>query len=381
MTSPGTAPRATPGDLGLHAALHPGAWWLWALGLAAAAGRTTNPLLLGLLVAVAGYVVAVRRTHAPWSGAFNVFLRLALLVVALRTAFHILLGGVEGPTTLVHLPEVRLPEWAQAIRLGGPVSAEGLTSTLYEGLRLGTVLVCVGAANALANPKRMLRCLPGALYEVSVAVVVAMSTAPQLVSSAGRIRRARALRGNPRRGVRGLRDVLAPVLTDALDRSLELAASMDARGYGRTAQVPVAQRRGTAVLLLGGLLGVCVGLFVLLGSLGGASGTAGPVLLAVGLLAAAAGLVLGGRRVPRSRYRPDPWRAREWAVVAAGAAPLLGILAAEALAPGALVPPTFPVGVPSLPWPAALGALAALAPALVAPPPARTALRAEPALT
>ena len=27
--------------------LHPGAWWLWALGLATAASRTTNPLLLG----------------------------------------------------------------------------------------------------------------------------------------------------------------------------------------------------------------------------------------------------------------------------------------------------------------------------------------------
>ncbi len=29
--------------------LHPGAWWVWALGLAAAASRTTNPLLLCLL--------------------------------------------------------------------------------------------------------------------------------------------------------------------------------------------------------------------------------------------------------------------------------------------------------------------------------------------
>ena len=29
------------------------AWWVWALGLATAASRTTNPLLLGLIVAVA----------------------------------------------------------------------------------------------------------------------------------------------------------------------------------------------------------------------------------------------------------------------------------------------------------------------------------------
>ena len=40
--------------------LHPGAWWLWALGLATAASRTTNPLLLGLILAVVAYVVACR---------------------------------------------------------------------------------------------------------------------------------------------------------------------------------------------------------------------------------------------------------------------------------------------------------------------------------
>ena len=48
--------------------LHPGAWWLWALGLAAAATRTTNPLLLGLIVAVAAYVVAARRPTRPGRG-------------------------------------------------------------------------------------------------------------------------------------------------------------------------------------------------------------------------------------------------------------------------------------------------------------------------
>ncbi len=31
--------------------LHPVAWWVWAVGLAAAATLTTNPLLLVLLVA------------------------------------------------------------------------------------------------------------------------------------------------------------------------------------------------------------------------------------------------------------------------------------------------------------------------------------------
>ena len=40
--------------------LHPVAWWGWALGLAAAASFTTNPVLLLLIVGVAATAVALR---------------------------------------------------------------------------------------------------------------------------------------------------------------------------------------------------------------------------------------------------------------------------------------------------------------------------------
>lgn len=46
-------------------ALHPGAWWVWALGLAAAASRTSNPLVLVLIVSAAAAVVRARRPVAP----------------------------------------------------------------------------------------------------------------------------------------------------------------------------------------------------------------------------------------------------------------------------------------------------------------------------
>ena len=49
------------------APLHPAAWWLWAILLAAAAARTTNPLCLGLILAVAGWVVVARRPQSTWA--------------------------------------------------------------------------------------------------------------------------------------------------------------------------------------------------------------------------------------------------------------------------------------------------------------------------
>lgn len=348
-------------------ALHAGAWWLWALGMATAASRTTNPLLLLLLVAVTGYVVAARRTDAPWARAYGTFLKLGLLVLAIRLVFAIVLGSpIPGTHILFTLPEVPLPDWAQGVRLGGQVSAEGLLFALYDGMRLATLLICVGAANALANPARLLKSLPGALYEVGVAVVVAMTFAPHLVADVSRLRAARRLRGRSDKGVRAFLQVALPVLEGALERSVALAAAMDARGYGRTAHVPRSVRLTTNVLTLGGLLGVCAGTYGLLAAEGAVFGL--PLLL-LGLVAALAGLRLGGRRAVRTRYRPDRWGVRAWLVAASGAAVAAAMLWGAVSDPNALNPPAVPLAAPELPlWPAA-ATLLGLLPAVVAPVP------------
>ncbi|WP_229845155.1 energy-coupling factor transporter transmembrane component T [Streptomyces cinnamoneus] len=346
-------------------ALHAGAWWVWALGLATAASRTTNVLLLAMLVGVAGYVVAARRTDAPWARSYGVFLKLGLVVIGIRLAFAVVLGSpIPGTHTVLTLPEVPLPHWAQGVRLGGRVTAEGLLFAFCDGLKLATLLVCVGAANALANPARLLKSLPGALYEAGVAVVVAMTFAPHLVADVQRLRAARRLRGRPDRGLKALLQVGLPVLEGALERSVALAAAMDARGYGRTARVPRAVRHTTSALTLGGLLGVCAGTYGLLADAGGGYGMP---LLGAGLAAALAGLRLGGRRSVRTRYRPDRWGVRAWLVSASGAAVAALMIWAGTYAPGALHPPAVPLGAPELPvWPA-VSVLVGLLPAFVAP--------------
>ncbi|GHE91659.1 energy-coupling factor transporter transmembrane protein EcfT [Streptomyces griseoluteus] len=345
--------------------LHPGAWWLWSLGLGTAATRTTNPLLLALLTAVAGHVVAVHRSSAPWARSYTAFAKLAVAVLLIRLAFTAVLGSpVPGTHVLFTLPEIPLPAWAQGIRLGGPVSAEALLFSGYNGLKLAALLVCVGAANALASPAKLLKSLPGALYEAGVAVVVALTFAPHLIADVQRLRAARRLRGRPDRGLRGLFQVGLPVLEGALERSVALAAAMDARGYGRTAEVPAPVRRTTTALTLGGLLGVCAGTYGLLTAEGGVYGM--PVLLA-GALAALAGLRLGGRRSPRTRYRPAPWGVRAWLVAGSGAAVAALLALASVRDPGALHPGVVPLAAPALPlWPAA-AILLGLLPVLVVP--------------
>ncbi|GAB3594972.1 CbiQ family ECF transporter T component [Angustibacter peucedani] len=355
--------------------LHPAAWWLWALGLAVAVSTTTNPLLLALGVAVSALVVVSRRGDDPWSRAYRLYLLLGLAIVVLRLLLHVVVGLKVGTHLLVDLPRADLPSWAAGIQLGGPLYLEGLLFAAVQGLRLAAIIACIGAANALANPKRLLRTLPGALHEVGVAVVVSVTVAPQLAESVLRVRRARRLRGDAARGIRSVARVALPVLQDTLDRSLLLAAAMDSRGYGRLEHVSAAARRTTSALVLTGLLGGCVGTYGLLDTSSPAA-LGVPVLLA-GLALACAGLVLGGRRVERSTYRPDPWRAPEWATAACGVVAAATLLVSARTDPEGAVLPLSPLGPPSLPLLAVVGLLVAALPAVLAPAPPRPAVPRE----
>jgi energy-coupling factor transport system permease protein len=361
--------------------LHPIAWWTWAVGLAVAASRTTNPLLLALILAVVGLVVTARRTDAPWARGFKYYLALALTVVAIRVVLRTVFASGTGPTdhVLFRLPELPLPSWISGVHIGGAVSLQATLAASTDGLRLGCLLCCIGAANALANPKRALRILPGALYELGVAVVVAISVAPQLVESVQRVRKARQLRGGRVRGMRSLRSIAIPVLDDALERSLQLAASMDSRGYGRTGTATPRSRRVTATLMLAGMFGLCVGATGLLDA--SAPAALGLPMLLLGSALCCVGIAIGGRRVKRTRYRPDPWRAPEWVVALSGVVPAVVLASGVGFDRLQLNPTYYPLAWPSLPPVAVIAILAAALAGIAAPPPpqsrdlARTSVR------
>jgi len=345
---------------------HPLAWWVWALGLAAAASRTTNPLLLLLIVAAAAFVVAARRPMTTWARGFRAYLIFGLVIVAIRTLFHVVLGGGYGETVLVWLPEIVLPDWTAGIRIGGAVTAEGLASAVYDGMRLATLLVCVGAAVTLADPRRLLKSLPGALYEAGLVVIVAVSMAPALIESAVRIRRARQLRGGSASGLRAFRSIAMPVLDQALGRAIALAAAMDARGYGRIGALTVRARRTSAALLLSGLLGLCLAAYGLLD--GATPGSVAVPALVVGVTASVIGLVIGSRRMVRSRYRPDRFDLRSTLVAVCGLAIAALFFLTEFTGFPVSHPSTFPLVWPQLALLPLFGIVLAALPGVVSTP-------------
>jgi len=351
--------------------VHPGAWWLWALCLAYAAMRTTNLLLLVEIAAVVAVVVSARRGQAPWANAYSLLLKLGLVTVAITTLLQIAIGVRAPGHVLVRLPSVPLPSWLDGLTLGGPVTGEAVINAFGAGLRLAVLIACFGAANALAHPARLVRILPAALYEVGVAIVVAMTFVPQLAESLVRLRAAQRLRGRPITGIRGLRGIAVPVLEEALERAIGLAASMDSRGYGRRAEQPVAVRRASATALLLGLGGALLGTYQVIS--GGREHRLGVVLLVVGPVVALVGGLLAGRRGRRTRYRPDTWRSAEWTVLACGAVVVLAYAFAAAGSPATGIPLAWP-RLEIVPF---LATLAAALPAVLTPPVPGSAQRSD----
>jgi energy-coupling factor transport system permease protein len=164
----------------------------------------------------------------------------------------------------------------------------------------------------------------------------------------------------------GLRGLAVPVLETALERSLQLAASMDSRGYGRRAAVLDTRRQLTQAAGLVGALALTIGVYGVLDE--AAPGGLGLPMLVTGTVLLVASLILTSARSTRTRYRPDPWRGPEWGAVVAGALALTVFVVAANVDGAALRPAYSPLTVPPLPLLPVVGVLIAGLPAFLTPP-------------
>ncbi len=117
------------------------------------------------------------------------------------------------------------------------------------------------------------------------------------------------------------------------------------------------------------MAGLCVGCYGLLA--GSGPRFLGVPAICVGAALCCAGLALGGRRVRRSRYRPDPWRAPEWVVAACGVLSAAILYLSTGYSAAELNPSFYPLRFPPLPVLPTVAILIAAAAAFAAPPPQR----------
>lgn len=277
--------------------LHPATWWALGLTFALGASVSGNHIVLLALIALSTLTIRAFREEAPWSRSIRFYLFLAAFVVAVRLAFRILFNSpIHGAEVAFGLPELSLG----GVHLLGNVSFTALETATLDGLRLAAIIVAIGMANSLANPKRLLKSTPGALYEVATAMTVAINLAPQLIESLQRVQKARALRGRSK-GMSALGGTIIPVLEDTIEQSLSLAASMDARGFGRTGNLNITQQRASRALAFGGLLSISIASYVLLAT--SEQKLLSVALIIFGVSALALNIRIASRRSLRTRFR------------------------------------------------------------------------------
>ena len=146
--------------------LHPAAWWGWAVGLAIAVSTVNEPAPAAHSPwGSRALVVTSRRGSSPWAQVVPALsLARCCSSSSCASVLHVLVGLKFGERVVLPLPEVTLPSWAAGIDiLGGRAASRDSSAPSRLGLRLAVIIACIGAANALANPKRLLRSLPGAL--------------------------------------------------------------------------------------------------------------------------------------------------------------------------------------------------------------------------
>ncbi|RIL05953.1 hypothetical protein DCC79_15750, partial [bacterium] len=207
------APRA--------ASPHPRAWVAWLTAVAALASTTRHPLVLLALVLAVALVRARLPARAAAGGALPVA-RLAAVVVPFATVYNLLMA--HGGTTVV----VRLP--ARWPLVGGPLTLEAAAYGALTGGALALVMLAFAAFQGALSARDIARLIPRAFGALALVTAVALTYAPSMRGQIAAVREAQAVRGLRLRGWRAWAPLAMPVLVGGLERALDLADSMIARG-------------------------------------------------------------------------------------------------------------------------------------------------------
>lgn len=226
----------------------------------------SRPVAVGVWV-LAGLAVALTGTD-PWPPAIVLAASLTLLARR-RLSDHrlgplmvglVVLGGltVVSNGLLDHTGATNLftvPSWIPV--LGGTVTAEGFAEGADIAVRLVAAVSATSCLCLVLEPTDLVDALPGPLRHSATMLGSALNLVPATAASFVAIRDSQRLRGWKPTGPRAMVDLVVPVMLGAIERSVQLAESMDARAFGtaaRTTAFPSERdRRCTFTVALAGL--------------------------------------------------------------------------------------------------------------------------------
>lgn len=217
---------------------HPALWWIWGIIVATliiyAHGKSGLQFSIPIAVATSAALMSYRAVIPQHRRQILRFAILASSVFLLIRLIVAITFGVPIPgNPLFTLPELRLPSFLVGIRIGGPVTRERLSAVFVESLTFISLIITFATVQAFTTPLKLLRVLPARFYGLGLALAMATSIAPRTAASFTRVRNAQRLRGHNEGGLERIRRITMPVLEESLERSIDLAQSLESRGYGR----------------------------------------------------------------------------------------------------------------------------------------------------
>jgi len=275
----------TPRPLPLQRA-SPGAAVTYLGALVAVAFVFSSPLVLaavGVAAVLAGHLAGARRAVRA---ALRMGAALALLIVVVNA-----LVVTRGETVLA-----RLGEWPLLGRVD--VTAEAIAEGAVLGLRAAVVMVAFAVYSACVDPDRVLRALRPLAGRSALTATLVSRLVPVTAADASRLSDASRLRG-PGAAPVGRAPLARRLLAGSLDRAVDVAATVELRGYGldapRGRERRPRSRFDARFYAVGLTLLLLAAAFAILGAGGfdaypSVEVAAGPATLALALLVALCGL-------------------------------------------------------------------------------------------
>ena len=159
-------------------------------------------------------------------------MRRLLAGVSLIAAFAVFLNFVSahlGTTVLFALPDA-IPG------VGGPYTLEALASGVSGGLTIAAAILAAAPFSLLLKSYEVMDALPPALSRTGTAIAASLNLVPAVATSFAEVTEAQRLRGWRPRGPRSWSEVVVPVVLTSVEGSIQLAESMESRGYGSGAR-------------------------------------------------------------------------------------------------------------------------------------------------
>jgi energy-coupling factor transport system permease protein len=120
------------------------------------------------------------------------------------------------------------------------------------GITIAAAILAAAPFSLVLASHEVMDALPAALSRTGVAIAASLNLVPAVATSFVQVTEAQRLRGWRPRGPRSWMEIVVPVVLTSVEGSIQLAESMEARGFGsgsRTAMTSTSLRRADWLLV------------------------------------------------------------------------------------------------------------------------------------